>query len=155
MLDKMGATLKEQSQEKGRYKVIGSTKYHGNIMYDSTEGKYVDGNGKEVSQSIVNEAMNTGRSGSGSGTSPISGVPASISNLARTYALMLIKRQPVHILQRTHDSWRSTNGRGLMNKRLRKLKPLSIQLPLIHSLWLENDMCPNKLFQQDRRIKNH
>ena len=87
VLDKMGATLKEQSQEKGRYKVIGSTKYHGNIMYDSTEGKYVDGNGKEVSQSIVNEAMNTGRSGSGSGTSPISGVPASISNLARTYAL--------------------------------------------------------------------
>ena len=89
-LGKLGKTLKEQTQEKGRYKVIGATLRHGTIMYDSIEGRYVDGKGNEVSSVIVNEAKG------GIPISPSSVTPPTVSRtaakLAQEYALAAYQR---------------------------------------------------------------
>lgn len=52
-LDIASDTLAQQKLDKGRYKSIPATKYHGTLTLDTTTGIYVDQNGSAVPESIV------------------------------------------------------------------------------------------------------
>ena len=67
-------SLKEKTADKGRYRSIPATKYHGTLTLDTQTGVYMDQNGKAVPDSVVKAggaAAPSGPSGSGTAYSPL------------------------------------------------------------------------------------
>lgn len=75
--------LKEKTADKGRYRSIPATKYHGTLTLDTQTGVYMDQNGKAVPDSVVKAggaAAPSGPSGSGSSGSGTAYSPAPPAN---------------------------------------------------------------------------
>lgn len=91
-------SLKEKTADKGRYRSIPATKYHGTLTLDTQTGVYMDQNGKAVPDSVVKAggaAAPSGPSGSGTAYSPAPPANADEASAQRVLAGLSAALDPV------------------------------------------------------------